>query len=82
MCVLQTALDLLARGIAVHVAADATSSRRACDRHVALRRLEQAGAVVTTVEAALFQLVAGKDHPHFKAVQALIKTLPPDAGLP
>lgn len=81
MCVMQTAFDLMAAGIAVHIVADATSSRAAADRHVAFRRLEQSGAVLTTTEAVLFQLLRSKDHPQFKAVQNLIKTLPPDSGL-
>jgi len=37
----------------------------------------QAGAIVTTSEAVLLQLVGDKDHPTFKDVQALIKVSAP-----
>ena len=48
VCVQQTALDLLAQGIRVYVAADAVGSRKPTDRELALRRMEQAGVVLTT----------------------------------
>jgi nicotinamidase-related amidase len=73
VCVAQTVLDLLERGVDVQVAADATASRSARDRDAALRRLEVAGATVTTVEAALFELLGAAGTPEFKAVQELIK---------
>jgi nicotinamidase-related amidase len=73
VCVAQTALELLARGVAVHLVVDAVASRKAHDRDVALRRLELAGVVPQTVESALFELVRGADHPHFKEIQQLIK---------
>jgi len=41
----------------------------------------QAGAVVTSSEAVLLQLVADKDHPAFKDIQALIKVSAPVSGL-
>jgi nicotinamidase-related amidase len=73
VCVLQTALDLLAQDFRVFVAADAVGSRYAVDREFALRRLEQAGAVVTTSEAAVFEWVGGAGHPQFKQISALIQ---------
>jgi nicotinamidase-related amidase len=72
VCVAQTALDLLDRGVSVQVAADATGSRHAHDREVGLRRLERAGAVLTTVEAALLELCERAGTPEFKAVQKVI----------
>src|SRR3954465_11632496 len=53
VCVAQTALDLLDRGVAVQVVTDAVGSRHPHDREVALQRLDRAGATLTTVEAAL-----------------------------
>jgi len=73
VCVSQTVHDLLADGVEVHVPADAVGSRHQLDYQRGLERLERAGAVVTTVEAALFELLERAGTPEFKAVQALIK---------
>jgi nicotinamidase-related amidase len=73
VCVAQTALELLKTNFYVQVPADAVSSRHAFDRDIALRRLEQAGAVITSTEAAIFEWTETADHPQFKAISALIK---------
>lgn len=73
VCVSQTVHDLLERGVEVHVPADAVGSRRKHDYKRALPRLEGAGAVVTTVEAALLELCERAGTPEFKEVQALIR---------
>ncbi len=73
VCVSQTVHDLLAGGIEVHVPADAVGSRHELDYRRGLERMERAGAVVSTVEAALFELLERAGTPEFKAVQALIK---------
>jgi len=73
VCVAQTALDLLGAGTQVHIACDAVASRSDADRETALRRLEQAGATLTSVEAALFELLGEAGTPEFKAVQELVK---------
>jgi nicotinamidase-related amidase len=72
VCVSQTVHDLLRRGVEVHVPADAVGSRHAIDYERGLERLERAGAVVSTVEAALFELLERAGTPEFKAVQKLI----------
>jgi len=72
VCVSQTVHDLLERGIEVHVPADAVGSRHAIDYERGLERLERAGAIVTTVEAALFELLERAGTPEFKAVQKLV----------
>ncbi len=72
VCVSQTAHDLLARGVQVHVAADAVGSRHRLDWERGLDRLREAGAVVSTVESALFELLERAGTPEFKAVQRLI----------
>jgi nicotinamidase-related amidase len=72
VCVSQTVIDLLERGVEVHVPADAVGSRHAIDYERGLERLERAGAVVSTVEAALFELLERAGTPEFKAVQKLI----------
>jgi nicotinamidase-related amidase len=73
VCVLNTALDLLATGFQVYLAVDAVASRYAIDREVALRRLEKAGAILTTVETCAFEWLGGAHHPQFKAVSALVQ---------
>ena len=73
VCVSQTAHDLIAQGIEVHVARDAVTSRRRQDRDVGLRKMERAGAVITSVETALFELLGRAGTPEFKEVQALVK---------
>ena len=73
ICVAQTALELLGRGFIVQVPVDAVGSRFATDREVALRRLERAGAVLTSAEAVLFEWVEAADHPQFRAISALVK---------
>ena len=62
VCVSQTVHDLLDRGVEVHVPADAVGSRHAIDYERGLERMERAGAVVTTVEAALFELLRARRH--------------------
>ena len=73
VCVSQTALDLLSDGREVHVAQDATTSRTKENREVGLRRMEREGAVITSVEAALFELLGAAGSEEFKTVQRLIK---------
>jgi len=80
VCVNQTVLDLLGSGAQVQVAEDAVGSRFADSKRVGLHKMERAGAVLTSVETALFELlgVAGTDE--FKAVQRLILEFAPNPG--
>jgi nicotinamidase-related amidase len=73
VCVSQTIHDLLEQGLEVHVPADAVGSRHEIDYQRGLERLEDAGAVVSTVEAVLFELLGRAGTPEFKAVQELIR---------
>jgi len=72
VCVLQTALDLLAHGFRVFVPADAVASRFPLDHQHALGRLAQAGAAVTTAEACVFEWAGTAAHPRFKALSTLV----------
>ncbi len=72
VCVSQTVHDLLERGVEVHVPADAVGSRHQIDYERGLERMERVGAVVSTVEAALFELLRRAGTPEFKTVQKLI----------
>jgi nicotinamidase-related amidase len=71
ICVQQTALDLLERGNEVHIVVDAVSSQLPYDRTIALQRLQQAGAWLTTAQSAAFMLMQTADHPNFKTVSRL-----------
>jgi nicotinamidase-related amidase len=73
VCVSQTAHDLLARGVEVHLPAEAVGSRHELDYERGLERLGGAGAVISTVEAVLFELLGAAGTPEFKEVQALVK---------
>ena len=73
VCVLQTVGDLLERGLEVHVARDAVTSRTEENREVGIERMRAEGAVVTSVETALFELLGAAGSDEFKTVQRLIK---------
>ncbi len=73
VCILGTCLDLLEAGYTVFPAWDAISSRRAEDKHAARERLTQAGAVPTTVESVLLELLGDAGDSRFRQVQNLIK---------
>ncbi|XP_057618151.1 isochorismatase domain-containing protein 2A [Chionomys nivalis] len=81
VCILNTALDLLERGLQVHVVVDACSSRSQVDRLVALARMRQSGAFLSTSETLILQLVRDAAHPQFKEIQKIIKEPVPDSGL-
>jgi nicotinamidase-related amidase len=73
VCVSQTVHDLIERGLEVHVARDAVTSRTEENREVGLHKMESAGAVITSVETALFELLGAAGSDEFKTVQGLIK---------
>ena len=73
VCVLQTALELLAEGYAVHLVCDAVMSRRKENWETALATLTAAGAVLTTTEAVLFQLLRVAGSEEFKKLSKLVR---------
>jgi nicotinamidase-related amidase len=73
VCVMHTALDLLALDFRVYIAVDAVGSRDRSDHEFALRRLERTGAILTTSEMCVFEWIGGAGHPQFKAVSRLIQ---------
>ncbi len=78
VCVNQTVLDLLDAGIEVHVARDAVGSRSPQNHETGLEKVERAGAVITTVETALFELVGRAGTEAFKRVQGLVLEYAPN----
>lgn len=73
ICVLQTVRELQARGYLCHVLADAVMSRHTINYNRGLALCEAAGAVVSTVEIALFQILGSADADGFKAISRLIR---------
>ncbi len=72
VCVSQTVLDLLDQGLQVQVVADAVSSRTAENRRMGLEKVERAGALPTSTETALFELLGRAGTHDFKAIQRLV----------
>src|SRR5438552_11273070 len=66
VCVLNTALDLLALDFRVYVAVDAVASRAAVDHETALRRMERAAVILTTAEPAGLGWVGGAGLPRLE----------------
>ncbi len=73
VCVQQTVLDLLTLGYVPFVCADAIGSRRELDRDMAIERMRQAGAVLTTTESATFELLRVAGTPEFKEIIKIVK---------
>lgn len=73
VCVNQTAHDLIDAGYRVHVVQDAVSSRTPANWQAGLAKMRDAGAILTTTEMLLFELLGAAGTPEFKAVQALVK---------
>ena len=73
VCVYQTARGLVAHGHDVHVAIDAACSRTEANWEVGRRLVERTGAVATSTEAVVFDLLERAGSDDFKALSKLIK---------
>jgi len=73
VCVLQTCIDLLKAGYHVHAAADAICSRSKDNYRVALEFMRDAGAVISSTETILFQLLEKAGSEAFKTISSRIK---------
>jgi nicotinamidase-related amidase len=73
ICVMQTSLDLLEKGFEVYLLVDCITSRKSETKHAALARLTQAGAIESTLEMVLFEMMRTAESPQFKAIQQLIR---------
>ncbi len=80
VCVLQTALDLIADGWRVYLPVDAVGSRHQLDHQVALRRMEGCGVTLTTTESAIFELCQTAEAAEFKQLSNLVKQKPPETA--
>ena len=73
ICVCQTVLGALEKGYAVHVAGDAVGSRTDANHRVGLARMERAGALVSSAEMAVYELLGRSDAAAFKQILPYLK---------
>jgi nicotinamidase-related amidase len=73
VCVVQTVLDLLEMGLEVHVAADAVSSRAESNYRVGIERMRDAGAVITSAEMAIYEMLREAGTEEFRAILKLVR---------
>jgi nicotinamidase-related amidase len=73
VCVLQTALDLMNNGFAVHLVKDAACSRTEANCRTGVEFMRDAGAVITCTETVLFQLLKAAGTDEFKTIAKRIK---------
>ncbi len=73
VCVFQTARELVRRGLAVHVVADAVASRRDDNRTLGLTLAERAGAFATSTETVVFDWLERAGSDAFKAISRLVR---------
>ena len=73
VCVQQTVLDLLENSFQVNLVTNAVSSRTKGDYKTSLRRMEKEGAILSTVESVLFELLHKSGTNTFKSISKIIK---------
>ena len=73
ICVMQTVLDLLNQGFHVFVCVDAVSSRYAIDVKIALKRMQQAGAILVTAETCVYEWLETAANPAFKEISGMVQ---------
>jgi len=73
ICILQTALDLMAAGKQVHVAEDAIISRSPNNKANAVARLREAGCIISNTESIVFEWLGRAEGDAFKKISQLIR---------
>ena len=73
VCIYQTALDLIKRGVETHVVVDAVSSRSALNKQIGIEKIRSSGGFVTSVETALFELLVVAEGEAFKKIVTLVR---------
>ncbi len=73
VCVYQTAIDLLSTAYEVEVVSDAVSSRTPANKAIGLTKMQSAGASITCVETAVFELLEVAGGEKFKAILSIVK---------
>ena len=73
ICVEQTALDLMEQGYTVVLVADCIQSREEANKKIAIQRICQSGAIATSYESVLYELMKTSRAPEFKAISSIVK---------
>ena len=72
ICIQQTVLDCLQKGFQVVLISDAMGSRNSVDHEIALQRMTQSGAILTTTESIIFELCKTANRKEFKEIRNII----------
>ena len=72
ICIQQTVLDCLKKGFEVFLISDSMGSRNRIDHEIALQRMNQSGAILTTTESIIFELCKTADRKEFKEIRNII----------
>jgi nicotinamidase-related amidase len=73
VCIYQTASDLLEKGYQVHIIVDAVSSRLPGNKQIGLTRMQLEGAVMSSTEMAIFEMLGTAEHAGFKEIIKVLK---------
>ena len=73
VCVMQTVLGLIDKGVSVTLVRDAVGSRSTANRDAALERAKAYGAEIVTTEMVVFEWLETSDHPRFRDALRLVK---------
>lgn len=73
VCVMQTVIDLLGQGYTPVVVEDCVGSRNPNDKAVAISRMREEGAIITTYESILFELLRYSGTDEFRHISGLVK---------
>jgi nicotinamidase-related amidase len=73
VCVMQTAIDMMQQGYIAVIVEDCVSSRKQGDKETALSRLREEGAVITSYESILFELLRYSGTDTFREISKLVK---------
>ncbi len=74
ICVMQTALGALNKGYLVHVASDAVASRAEWNWQIGLERMRSAGAIISSAEMIVYELLRGSGTEQFKQMLPFLKS--------
>ncbi len=78
VCIFHTGVSALRLGYRVHIAQDAVTSRGASDKQTGMHRLDRAGAVMSSTEMIIFELLNRAGTSEFRALLPLLKKLKPE----
>lgn len=73
ICIAQTAMDLIEMGYDVQVVVDAIGSRNELDKEIAVQKMIVAGAIPTTTEMVMYELLKSAEAKEFKDILKLVK---------